>query len=168
MDFVSGVEKLYGKIDFPKGTYNIPKLLKVEEKTFWYRIENTPNFWLDLDPYDWMWDLYKLCREHVAPDGDVVFASAPTLDPECTEQKIRWLHKYFGRDFRHYVITPQKHLMATSQTILIDDSEQNCLNFEAFGGRSILFSQPWNDKSWSPDQTKLWHVNHILSYWSPR
>ena len=46
--------------------------------------------------------------------------------------------------FRRYALTPQKHLLAGPNRILIDDNDRNIEAFRAAGGIGILFPQPWN------------------------
>lgn len=52
---------------------------------------------------------------------------------------LEWLNEHFRDMFESLVFTKRKGLVRAD--VLIDDGPHN---FEGFGGKTILFSQPWN------------------------
>ncbi len=56
------------------------------------------------------------------------------------------LQTHFGEAFRDWIFCPKdKHLLCKGrQSILIDDNDKNCRDWELAGGYAILFPQPWN------------------------
>lgn len=120
----------------------------MSEDEFYQSIADRPSFWLDLLPYSWAKELVEMCRE-VAP---VVFCSAPVTDPKCASQKIEWLrlHGFMSEDSNDYILTHRKGLMGHPSRLLIDDGKHNIEAFDAAGGKTILFPQPWNsDREYS-------------------
>ena len=123
---------------WPKGTYNICKILGISESDFWTTIVSWgEQFWLNLQAYTWYSKLASL-------PYDIVYLSTPTLSPFSVSGKLSWLQAQYGHRFRDYIFTPHKHLLAKSGGILIDDSESNVNKYIEAGGRAILFPQPWN------------------------
>lgn len=110
----------------------------VEE--FWSVLDNTPGFWESLELYPWSIDLYEaLCQNY-----HVYICSSPSRDPNCWSGKITWLKEKMGIKSSKVVLTNHKYLLAKSNTLLLDDSTSNLLNFQTYGGKGILFEQPWN------------------------
>jgi 5'(3')-deoxyribonucleotidase len=73
--------------------------------------------------------------------------------------KLTWLQRFTGeRNFRDYIFTTHKHLLACECAILVDDRESNILEFEGAGGGVVLFPQPWNSATLAPDVTEVDYV----------
>jgi hypothetical protein len=70
--------------------------------------------------------------------------TSPSKDPAAAAGKTRWLQSVFGRDFRSYLIGPDKQSCARPGAVLIDDRDENCDSFRQAGGRAIVFPQRWN------------------------
>jgi hypothetical protein len=109
---------------------------------FWWKIGASQDFWLDIKPYPWASELFKLCKS-IAP---VRFCSSPSIDPICVANKVQWLrfHGFMDSDKNDYHFTPHKHELAKPGRVLIDDSTPNCLAFQKATGQAIEFPQPWN------------------------
>jgi len=45
---------------------------------------------------------------------------------------------------KRYLIGPAKSFCASYQSLLIDDSDVNCADFNKAGGKSVLLPRPWN------------------------
>lgn len=94
------------------------------------------NFWASLEPYPWFKELYDICEEY----GDVLIATNPAASPrqdEAMAGKILWLERMFGKGFNKYVFTKHKHLLANSNTILVDDFQGNRTKFAKHGGAVV-------------------------------
>lgn len=131
--------------DVDSWNWFIPPETSEEEKKRMYRkfmanCDAVKDFWISLNPYWWAHPLHALCKRF----DDVIFATAPSLDPHCCSQKIQWLrnHRFMGNT-NSFMIGPHKHLMA-QHAVLIDDSEENVRKFVENGGSAILFPQRWN------------------------
>ncbi len=143
-DFTGGVMKLFGHDPSEQQRlpdWGIESYFDLSEDEFWNKIYlQGPEWWRNLEEYPWFNKLYALLKSK----GDVYFVSCPSHDPLCTSGKMQWLQDRFGKNFRNYVFTSKKYLLAPSGGILIDDSEKKCLKYWQAKGRYILFPQPWN------------------------
>lgn len=125
------------------GKYDLPSLLGMGSKQFWDSLDDI-DFWANLEPYEWAEGLVDLCESY----GDVYFLTSPMFGWKCPAGKAKWLDKYFPGYNRRWLIGAPKHLLANrDDAFLIDDSVQNVDRFTSYGGRSILFIQPWNNIS---------------------
>ena len=131
--------------DVESWNWFIPPGATEDEKKSMYRkfmanCDATKDFWIGLNPYWWAHPLHALCKRF----DEVVFSTAPSLDPSCSSQKIQWLrnHRFMGNT-NAFMIGPHKFLMAKN-AILIDDSDENVGKFTEREGSAILFPQRWN------------------------
>lgn len=126
--------------NYPVTKWEIAEECGMSAKEFWGNIAKTENLWRDAVEHTWFPELYDSLKHR----GNVTFCTSPTLEAVCAKEKIEWLQDRFGKDFRNFIITPQKHLFAKPGSMLIDDNMDNCRIFEEHGGKAILFPQPWN------------------------
>lgn len=131
--------------NWPVGERDIPKVLGISRTAYWKQIDSAGQaFWESLEPYPWFDELIALAQE-TAP---FALLTAPSLSPSSLAGKAAWIQKHFpkqnGRIFRDFLITSQKHLLATPGRVLIDDSEAMVQSFQNAGGHGILFPQVWN------------------------
>lgn len=150
-NFVKAVLDLYNKDyttsikTWQPNLYHVHTVLGVEAHEMWDRIDSLgAKFWYEIPEYEWFKELYDALCEI----GDVYFCTSPSHNPFCAAGKVKWLQDRFGTKFRKYVLTNQKHLLANSDTILIDDSDRVVNKFYQHQGRVVLFPQPWN-RNWS-------------------
>lgn len=160
---VFGIEESQLEEDLRKGkTYSIPDVLDLKPSEFWKRIEKEgEEFWSDMKVYPWAKKLLLDINEF---NVQVYIATSPTLNPACLSGKLKKLKSLFGDNFRNYVITPQKHLLARESrtTILIDDSLNNISKFRRYGGQTILFPQPWNGSAGKTGQLVTRYITDQL------
>lgn len=152
VDFITPALNAVGRPDlidnWKDNQGNLGELTGLSYGDIWEKIDGLEeSFWRDMKEYPWFWDMYN----HLSSLGEVVFCTSPSWDENCPKGKLLWLHDRFGRDFRNYVFTNYKYLLASRRSILIDDTEAQCNSFikgglDNFGekGRAILFPQPWN------------------------
>lgn len=131
--------------------WDMAALMGIHEDELWRPIDvEGPHFWQRLDKYPWADEVIRACRK-AAPEFCI--ATTPSRSPHSTAGKIAWLQGEFGEKFRDYALTPRKHHMARPDTLLVDDSNDNCAKFVDNGGRAILFPQPWNqNRQFVPDR----------------
>lgn len=121
--------------------YDIPKVLAYNKKDFWGLIDNAGSeFWSNLEGYPW----WNYLPKHLSEIAEVYICTSPSVSPNCAKGKVEWIQRRYGKWFREFIITPQKHLLANRNTILIDDHEKNTSKFFSHGGNVVLFPHPWN------------------------
>lgn len=140
VDFVGGASRLFGTDLTKHPDWGIEKALGITERQFWKKIDEAgEEFWEDLDEYPWTEELLLVLGEH-----SFIISTSPSLHPNSTAGKVRWLKKKFGYGFTNYMIGKHKYLMAKSGLTLIDDKDRNVEQFLYEGGSAVLFPQPWN------------------------
>ena len=145
VDFVGGIESRFGVNlqAWPDGFYDIREVVqcrlnrKVTPRDFWALGHA---FWANLHPT-------RECKPLIdALEGcETYLLTSPTLEPECASGKMAWIKYHLPQFMRKVIITPQKHLLANSNSVLIDDSDANCQKFISHGGIAICLSRPWNN-----------------------
>lgn len=116
------------------------KWVNVTDAQFWNKIENTPNFWYDIEPYEWAKDFYNKLTSY----GNVYICTTPSRDPECYSQKVRWCVDKLGIRASSMILMKNKYFLANTNSTLIDDKIENVNKFIEHGGRGLLFKQSWN------------------------
>ncbi len=71
------------------GTYDY---YGITVEQFWKPIDETHNFWMDLEPMPWATKLYTA----LSAVGDVTILTMPNADPNCGRQKLQWLDYHLG------------------------------------------------------------------------
>lgn len=123
--------------DFTKWS-KIFKYFTGYEKDFWEGL--TDKFWVELK-------FTKEAKEILELLKDVKPCILTSPGHTGAGGKQQWIRKNLPDYFKdgRYLIGPAKHYLATSDSLLIDDSQENCRKFEEAGGYSILIPRPWND-----------------------
>lgn len=145
-------------VDFISGAFEVHgiKNLKHEDVTQWYieeLIDMTPDeflskldrkFWMNLKMYPWAMELIDICYKFADP-FDVCLLTSP--GGAAAGGKQQWIRENLPEFFKtgRYLIGPAKEMCASEHTVLIDDSDVNCVKFERAGGKAILFPQYWNE-----------------------
>ncbi|MCP4900019.1 MAG: hypothetical protein GY906_23875 [bacterium] len=76
---------------------------------------------------------------------NVCVLTAPIDDPECAAGKMEWMKENLPVWLRNqFLIGSPKHLCASPDALLIDDSDKNVDAFLRAGGQAILVPRPWN------------------------
>jgi len=151
-DFDTGVCKLFGKSKINwTGKKSVDEALGIGKTKMWRRIDEEGfKFWANLKPLPWANKLWS----NLSRLDEVVICTTPSLNPVSASGKMKWQQNFLGRrNFRDFVITPHKHLLAKGpNTILIDDREKNIDAFSEAGGVGILFPRPWNKQREQSEQ----------------
>ncbi|MCF8260345.1 MAG: hypothetical protein K9J12_06195 [Melioribacteraceae bacterium] len=140
VDFVGGVKNLLGEPGKTLDDWGIEEAYGFNEDGFWEKVD-TFEFWSTLEPYPGFDDFYKNLNEIVS---NVVYCSKPSRHPISASGKLEWMQIRYGKRFRDYILTPQKHYLAKPNTILIDDKDKNVEDFVNAGGKGIVIPQTWN------------------------
>ncbi len=122
--------------------WDMGDLWGISKNEFWGKIDDGGiEFWSSkVKAYPWLGELTDALR--FRPWS---VCTTPSKSHYSAGGKVLWMQKHFGSQFRDYVMTPQKHLLARPGAILIDDSDDNVSKFNDAGGRGMLFPQPWNE-----------------------
>ena len=144
-DFVQAALELHGRPDviddWPKGEYDMAKILGMSTHEFWRPINDKGEaFWAEMKSTAYSHELLMLTQGR----GGFRVAASPSEDPASLSGKLKWLDRHFGPPCRYYVITPDKHLLAGPDRILIDDSDKQIDTWQRAGGIGILFPAKWN------------------------
>ena len=131
--------------NYPAGEFATDKAAGMSEKAMWRKVSAAGReLWSKMRVLPWAHELY----EKLGKLGDVVFLTSPTRDSDSLAGKLEWLQRFTKRkDFRDYIMTNRKDLLAAPGTVLIDDRPENCDKFRAAGGKAILFPASWQGSS---------------------
>jgi hypothetical protein len=128
---------------------SFPELTNIDPEYFWHKLR-VSKFWKDLTFYPNAISFMAKLSLY----GQVVLLTSPANG--CAGYRQNWIEKNLSSFFQqgHYILTPAKWACAHKDTILIDDSSDNCKEFVAAGGRALLYPQPWNSKNVLPEEKK--------------
>lgn len=100
----------------------------------------THSFWKSIKPLPWAHELYKRAFQL----GDVAFLTSsgnfkkrPGYVSDGAKGKVLWVAEHFP-DSR-LLITRDKYMCASPQSILIDDTTEKLEKFEDYGGHTFLW-----------------------------
>lgn len=148
-DWEGAALKLFGlKPNTYKKGVPIAEQMGISKSKLWKQIDRTGRkFWASLDPYPWA----EAMIAELSRIDEVFILSSPSLDPSSCAGKLEALQKFFGKkNYRDYLFSNCKYLLAQDGRTLIDDKEKHVDRFTRAGGYGILFPRPWNkaaDKS---------------------
>jgi FMN phosphatase YigB (HAD superfamily) len=97
-------------------------------------------WWRDLQPYPGALDFVEWLETR--PFLICIATACVTPGSACAKYDLirKWLPEYEQYTF----VGNSKYLLASTNSILVDDSDANCEAFEEAGGHSILVPRPWN------------------------
>lgn len=136
--------------DYPKGEHDICKALQLDPKYFWGLLIDDEKFWSEMP---WMMDgkqIFDLIINHFdlarKPKGHkICILSSPTMCHYSLAGKSRWIQSNLPVWMhRRFLIGPAKEMCAHKDSLLIDDSENNCEEFIKAGGQAIMVNRWWN------------------------
>jgi len=78
-------------------------------------------------------------------------SSVDPRNPSAAHGKWEWVKEHLGEKYAMRLICTKKKYVAAGPTrILLDDNRLHCTAWHQWGGKAILFPQPWTT-TWSPD-----------------
>ena len=132
--------EIHNRIKAGEAVHSILGRTWQEEKEFMKTLGK--EHWGNMGIFPWTYDLYSSLQKL----GEVAFlTSTGKVSLPAAQGKQDWCWKHFKN--HNIIITKEKWLCAKPNSILIDDEEgnrktpeeSNGLNFEKFGGNSLLF-----------------------------
>jgi len=119
--------------------FNMAEVFGISQSLFWQTIDNN-GFWNSLKPMPGCVELVDRLKQI----GRVTIASSPSLNRTCIMQKLQWLETNLGISVDECMFGSRKELMASPNTVLIDDYPGNISKFTTAGGLGILVPSNWN------------------------
>jgi hypothetical protein len=110
------------------------------DKIKWEILNNTPNFWENLP---WMPDGKQIWNFVKKYKPKILSACGALAGDVCREGKKRWIAKHLGNNNLgavHLVLRSEKKNYARvngKSTVLIDDYDKNCSEYESAGGIAV-------------------------------
>lgn len=150
-DFIGSALRVHGlaidayKVKTSGGFLRVEDAIGISSEDFWRPIDELgERFWSNIEPYPWAGRLRDELRAVTEPcDVRTIVATHPVPHPGCYAGKAAWVYRHFGPQQKAQ-IGPDKHLLGKPGRALIDDSDDVLSLFEAEGGLSVRFCQPWN------------------------
>ncbi len=143
VDFVGGALAIHGwtreqfEAKRPREHWDMTGPMDLTNKQFWAPIHDAgEKFWIDLQPLPWAKELLSLVS---AVSTESFIVTTPFGNAASYSGKAKWLTNYFGEGFNQWIPTWHKRLLAMPGAVLIDDREQNVLDFREAGGDGIIF-----------------------------
>lgn len=147
----------------------------IPPEEFWDRFDQ--QFWAGLPESEEFKELIELSKDIVGFQdtliltAPIVYTEQDTLDDcwrditaACLAGKYDWIVDHFPFELhRNFSMSPAKHLSATPDALLIDDSGKNVTDFKAAGGQAILMPRPWNNLHYLKGSAVMTHVYSRLS-----
>ena len=145
-DFIGGVCRVFNK------PYPYPEVTK--DYTFWDAWPDvsfkdvdavcTQEFWHNLEWERDGQDIFKAVLDKIRLE-DIYFVTQPMPNIESPTGKWMWVRDNFPGFLTHVIITQApKGLLAQSSALLIDDKDENVIEFRKAGGNAILVPRPYN------------------------
>ncbi len=135
-----------------------------DDDQLWAAIDKLgEEFWETIPAYPWHEALWSLAESV----GEPLYCSSPSHSALATAGKQRWLQKLHGNKFEGFIFTKHKHLLTSTDTILIDDKDGNVERWNAraasLGHRpAILFPRWWNRKIPAAHEPMAYVAEHLL------
>jgi len=125
------------------GHWDINNPMGLTLMEFWEPINKQGmEFWRDLELLPWAGKLISLLDELTEDTWRII--TTPTLSLHSYMGKRHWINDNLPAMMRRSYIGGDKWLFANSNSVLIDDSEENVLAFQDHGGHGLLFPSPGN------------------------
>jgi hypothetical protein len=146
-NFTGGTFKLFGVVPFEIKQRGYHQEMGITKSQFWKAIDRAGiEFWETLEPYEWLEPLIKNCIKLVGKEN-IAICTTPSHHISSKIGKIRWIQTHLGAFYTNEVIfTNRKHEYANSETLIIEDSEKNLINFYNKGGYICRVPQTWNSE----------------------
>lgn len=86
------------------------------------------DFWNKIPIFYWAYELINLCEEMAGRKNVYILTKhIPTTD--CVSGKVDWINKYLPQYSDRFIMCRNKYSIVDERSVLIDDSEENELEF---------------------------------------
>lgn len=114
-----------------------------EHRSMFFDILGTPDLFANLTPINGAVEAMRFICKYF-PHTYIV-TSSPNKHPNVVSDKVRWVQKhlpFMAHD--HFISATHKYLLATPDSVLVDDSPKNVTEFINAGGQAICIDYPYN------------------------
>jgi len=165
VDFVDGACKLHGiNPNFPNHKFWRPM---ISDKAFWARINSRgAKFWAELPKHSWADQIVGMARDRFK--FTYFITSVDPRNLSAAKGKMQWLKNHFPKLCNRGIYTKKKQMCAGPSRILVDDTQKHCARWAAWGGKGVLFPQPWTT-TWEPgfaNGGRIAYIRNKLDYYS--
>lgn len=139
VDLVQGIlnKERITHFHWPEGDYDIEKVIGIKLKSL------SQEFWATLPMTMEAIEILNLVCKH-KDTSQVVLCSSP-CSHECAAGKWQWWKNSQFAGFP-LILTDTKWVLATRDSLLIDDSDTQCTLFWQCYGSTLLVPRPWNSQ----------------------
>lgn len=135
-----------------------------QENSIWEDIENTPNWWGTLPPFENASDLEKASKVFRLY---FITSRVPTKGLPLEDQAANWLRAHFGITFPTVIVSDHKGPIASALNLdyFIDDRDKNCLAVRAFSPFTKVFinDAPYNQDFVSGSVERAYGLNDFFN-----
>jgi len=122
--------------------YNLPCF----PESFWRGLGH--HFWSTLPATEECDRIWELCCDVAGPEN-LTIVTAPNLVTRehyahSVHGKLEWVKENLGLDSERVVFAINKGMLASRQTVLLDDCITQISNFRQRRGLAVLVPRPWN------------------------
>lgn len=142
-DFVGTCEKRYQRTFNWTNQTDVRDILGFSRKDWGKELDSLS--WDKMTPTEEAFDLFQLLKKYFEFSQVFIVTSVP-LSRSCLGKCADWYLTYLPEYVKSnkVIFCPDKSLLASRFSILLDDHEKTCRRFSRAGGWSILFPRPWN------------------------
>lgn len=126
-----------------RGIFDMDKIWGMTPQEFWKPLSE-PGFFENLELEPNAHSLVNMLYGYFSVDN-ICILSSPSMGVTCVTEKRNAIYKYFKPLAKNMLFgSAKRFLSGDPNRILIDDREENILDWRAHGGTGILYPQPWN------------------------
>lgn len=114
-----------------------------EHRAMFFDILGTPDLFANLTPINRAVEAMRFICKYFP--RTYIVTSSPNKHPNVVSDKVRWVQKhlpFMAHD--HFISATHKYLLATPDSVLVDDSPKNVTEFIKAGGQAICIDYPYN------------------------
>lgn len=140
------------------------KHLGITSEQLWDRCRGE-HFWRDLEWCAGGKDILYECEAAFGRDN-IWIATKPQPEEGCYAGKFSWIKKHMPAYINRVIMIQEKHLLSSSDSLLIDDNENHVASFTRHGGAAILVPSPWNSLHHLFDGSSVLEVKRAIREYS--
>lgn len=152
-DFASAASRVHKRTNpysIPEnfGKYNMEQIWGMPVSEFVAPLDY--DFWANLPLMEHAHSIANHLIQFFGPHN-ICILTKPVPTYGCLEGKRDWLNKHFPHLMSNWMIGTNKTFTSHVNSLLIDDNERHCYDFQQAGGRAFLVPACWNFKYFLAD-----------------
>lgn len=142
VDFVQGAFDYHDiKIPWPEIKWDFLKQAGISPADFWSPLDQP--FWASLRPTSEFSVIIDEVERKFGAEN-VFLCSSPCETAGCITGKAMWVERHLPSYSRRLILTNRKEVFSGPGRVLIDDRDENVIDWCKAGGTGILVPRPWN------------------------